>query len=130
MDNNLIFSLFRENVRYNLGIKRTKKEQAICERALRRFERGCLKLSDCYKKPSSAKIRAFWMCDTMWRYNDCEQVYSSILGYNCETFSWIGLWVDATPNPIDGYVTIYLKYNTVWRGTLIPICSIDYRYIK
>ena len=130
MKKELIFSLFREHVNYNLGIKRTKSEQAISERALKRFECGCLKLSDCYKNPSTSKIRAFWRCDTAWRYNDYKQIYSSILGYNCQAFSWIGLWVDDTPNPIDGYVTIYLKYVTAWRGKLIPICSIDYRYLK
>lgn len=129
MNNEVIFSLFREHIRYNLGIKRTRAEQAICERALKRFEGGCLKLRDCYKAPSQEKIRAYNECEIEYLYNECVQVMSSVLGYNCSTFSWVGLWVDFTPT-IDGYVTIYLKYNTAWRDKLIEICSIDYRYIK
>lgn len=129
MNNEAIFSMFRECVRYNLGIKRTKKEQAICERALSRFERGCVSLYDCYEKPSQAKIRAYNECEIEYLYNECVQVMSSVLGYNCNAFSWVGLWVDFTPS-IDGYVTIYLKYDTAWHSRLIEICSIDYRYLK
>ena len=129
MNNELIFSLFREHVRYNLGIKRTKKEQGICERALRRFERGCVSLYGCYEKPSQAKIRAYNECEMEYLYYECVQVMSSVLGYNCNTFSWVGLWVDFTPS-IDGHVTIYLKYETAWHSRLIEVCSIDYRYLK
>ena len=130
MKNELIFSIFREHVRYNLGIKRTKKEQTICEQALRCFERGCVSLYDCYKTPPEAKIRAYNECEVEYLYSECVQVVSSVLGHNCSAFSWAGLWVDSIPNPIDGYVTIYLKYNTVWHSRLIEICSIDYRYLK
>ena len=129
MNNDCVFSMFREYVRYNLGIKRTKKEQAICERALSRFERGCVSLYDCYEKPSQAKIRAYIECEMEFLNNECVQVMSSVLSYNCNTFSWVGLWVDFTPT-IDGYVTIYLKYDTARHSELIEICSIDYRYIK
>lgn len=129
MNKELIFSLFREHVRYNLGIKRTKKEQVICELALKRFERGCVSLYDCYKNPPQAKIRAYNECEIKYLYHECVQVMSSVLGYNCNTFSWVGLWVDFSPS-IDGYVTIYLKYDTAWDSKLIAVCSIKYEYVK
>ena len=129
MNKKRVFELFDYFVSNNCGIKRTKKEQVICECALRRFKRGCLDLSDCYKKPSSAKISAFLGCVSQWRDYLCMEVCSSVLGYNSQAFSWVGLWVDLTPS-IDGYVTIYLKYDTAWRSKLIEICSIKYDYVK
>lgn len=129
MNNKAVFDFFKICVECGYGIKRTKKEQAICERALRRFEMGCLKLSDCYKTPSSAKIRAYNECEVEYLYNECVQVVSSVLGYTCNAFSWVGLWVDFTPS-IDGYVTIYLKYDTAWHSKLIEVCSVPYEYVK
>lgn len=129
MNNNTVFKFFKTCVECGYGIKRTKKEQAICERALRRFESGYLDLSECYKKPSQAKISAYLECEYQWREHEVVEVCGSVLGYNCSVFSWVGLWVDRAPS-IDGYVTIYLKYNTAWKSKLIKVCSVPYEYVK
>ena len=129
MNKRAVFEFFKDCVESGAGIRRTKKEQAICKYALRRFERGCIDLADCYKNPSRAKISAYLECESMWRDYDVVEVCSTILGYNCQTFSWAALWVDFTPS-IDGYVTIYLKYETAQHSKLIEVLSVPYEWIK
>lgn len=129
MNNRAIFYHFTKAIECGTGIKRTHLEDAICRRALARFKSGSLDLQDCYKKPSQAKISAYLECESLAEDCNMEQACSSVLGYNCSTFSWVAVWADKAPF-IDGYITIYLRYDTAWRCRLIPVCSVPYEWVK
>lgn len=129
MDKRAIFYHFTKAIERGAGIKRTPLEEAICRRALARFKRGSLGLEDCYKKPSFAKISAYLECESLAEDCGVEQVCSSVIGYNCDTFSWGAVWVDKTPDN-DGHITIYLRYDTAWHRRLIEVCRVPYELVK
>lgn len=130
MNKRAIFYHFAKAIERGGGIKRTRIEDDICRRALTRFKSGSLDLGDCYKHPSFAKISAYMECESLADDYGVEQVCSSVIGYNSQTFSWAAVWCDTKPNPIDGYVTIYLRYDTAWHSRLIAVCSIPYEWIR
>ena len=129
MNKRAIFYHFTKAIERGTGIKRTRVEEEICRRALARFKSGTLDLHDCYKKPSFAKISAYLECESL--ADDCgvEQVCASVIGYNCDTFSWAAVWADRTRDR-DGYITIYLRYDTAWHCRLIEVCRVPYEWVR
>lgn len=129
MNKTKVFELFNYCVKYREGFKRTNQDQAICERALQRFKGGCLRLDDCYKRPSDAKISAYLECESLSKEHGYFQVCSSVLGYNCNFFSWVALWADCKSD-YTGEVTIYLRFDTISSGKLIKVCRVPFDWVR
>lgn len=129
MNKRAIFYHFTKAIEQGAGIKRTHLEDYICRLALARFKSGCLNLEDSYKKPSFAKISAYLECESLAEDCGVEQVCSSVIGYNCSTFSWGAVWADRAPDN-KGYITIYLRYDTAWRCRLIRVCRVPYEWVN
>lgn len=129
MNNRAIFYHFTKAIECGTGVKRTRVEDGICRRALARFKSGSLDLEDCYKNPSQAKISAYLECESLAGGCDVEQACSSVLGYNCSTFSWIAVWADKAPDK-DGNISIYLRYDTLWHCRLIEVCQVPYEWVR
>lgn len=129
MNKRAIFWHFTKAIERGTGIKRTHVDEEICRRALSRFKGGRLDIADCYKNPSQAKISAYLECERLADEYGFEQVCSSIIGYNCQAFSWVAVWADKTPDS-DGYITIYLRYDTAWHCRLIEICRVPYEWVR
>lgn len=129
MNKRAIFYHFMRAIERGTGIKRTPVEERICKQALSRFKRGSLGLQDCYKRPSFAKISAYLECETLAEESGVEQICSTIIGYNCQAFSWAAVWADKAATK-DGYITIYLRYETAWHCRLIEVCSVPYEWVR
>lgn len=129
MNKRAIFYHFTKAIERGTACKLSRKDEQICLRALARFKTGSLDLQDCYKKPSFAKISAYLECESL--ADDCgvEQVCSSVIGYNCNAFSWGAVWADKTSDN-DGYISIYLRYDTAWHCRLIEVCRVPYEWVR
>ena len=129
MNNKAIFYFFEKSVERGGGIHLTREQERICRRALWRFKQDSLELGDCYKKPSNAKISAYLECESLCDDYDVVQVCSSIIGYNCQAFSWAAVWATKTADRF-GNITVYLRYDTAWHCRLIEICKVPYYCVK
>lgn len=129
MNNREILFYFAKYVECGGGYKLTSKQKALCVRALERFKRGCVNIVDCYKKPSFRKISAYLECEALHIDKNVKQIYSSVVSYNSQFFSWAGLWVDSSPNEM-GYINIYLRYDTPFNSHLIDVGCIPYVWVK
>lgn len=129
MKNKTIFNYVVGMIEHGLGVRRTLVEDAICRQAISRFKAGGVNLEDCYKKPSHAKISAYLECESMWEECGVKQVCSSIVGYNCQSFSWAALWVDNEPDK-NGCASVYIRYDTRRHCKLIEVCCVPYEWVE
>lgn len=129
MNNKAVFYFFEKCVERGGGFHLTREQEKICKRALWAFRRGCRDLFDCYKKPSQAKQSEYLQCEYLCIDSDVHQVCSTIVGYNYQAFSWAAVWCDKTPD-VDGYATIYLRYDTYRHCRLIEVCQVPYEWVK
>lgn len=130
MNNKAIIYYFEKSIERGGGYHLSREQEKICKRALRAFRYwGCRGLFDCYKQPSNAKQSEYLQCEYLCVDSDVHQVCSTIVGYNCQTFSWAAIWCDKYPD-FEGYVTIYLRYDTYKHCRLIEVCDVPYEWVK
>src|SRR5699024_5189922 len=112
------------------GCHKTAEEWAICARVALEFYGGKSKsLTDCYKKPSQAKIRAYAFCQGITEKKGLYKAWEGVVSRNCQMFTYGALAVSKKPFR-DGFVTIYLIYVTLTKTRIIPIISVKEWCIK
>ena len=130
MNNKQIITYAYDSIFNQNGCYITPKEWTICARVALEFYDGKSKsLTDCYKKPSQDKIRAYEYCQGIAEKEGFYKAWESVISHNYQFFTYGALAVSKKPFK-DGFVTIYLIYATAGKTLIIPIISVKEWCIK